>query len=148
MAKPAAQIQVEGLRDVRNAVRKLKSKELNDALKRSNKESAEIVAEAARTGDEVPVNSGRLKKSIKASGSQASGSVKAGTAARVPYAGVIHWGWPERNIKPQPFLSEALADKIDIVTETFEELFSEVLRILESEQANFSGGTLRGRRRR
>ena len=147
MAKPAAAIQVEGLRDVRAAVRKLKSKELNDALKRSNRESAEIVAEAARTGD-VPVNSGRLKKSIKASGSQASGAVKAGTAARVPYAGVIHWGWPSRNIEPQPFLSEALADKIDVVTATFEELFSEVLRILESEQGNFSGGVLRGRRRR
>jgi len=148
MAKPAAQIQVEGLRDVRNAVRKLKSKDLNDALKRSNRESAEIVADAARTGDAVPVASGRLKKSIKASGSQASGAVKAGTAARVPYAGVIHWGWSSRNIEPQPFISEALADKIDIVTTTFEELFSEVLRILESEQSKFSGGVLRGRRRR
>jgi hypothetical protein len=27
--------------------------------------------------------------------------------ASAPYAGPIHWGWPARNIKAQPFLSDA-----------------------------------------
>ena len=25
----------------------------------------------------------------------------------MPYAGPIHWGWPARNIKAQPFVVEA-----------------------------------------
>mgnify|MGYP001417864432 CR=1 FL=1 len=33
--------------------------------------------------------------------------VRAGTAA-FPYAGPIHYGWPARNIAPQPFLTAAL----------------------------------------
>ena len=37
-------------------------------------------------------------------------SVLAGRS-RVPYAGVIHFGWPAHNIEPQPFLYEALEDK-------------------------------------
>jgi len=32
--------------------------------------------------------------------------VQAGRAS-VPYAGPIHWGWPARNIEPQPFLTDA-----------------------------------------
>ena len=29
--------------------------------------------------------------------------------ASVPYAGAIHWGWPARNIRAQPFLTNAAA---------------------------------------
>ena len=37
----------------------------------------------------------------------------------VPYAGPIHFGWPARNIEPQPFLYDALDDKADEVAHLY-----------------------------
>lgn len=54
-----------------------------------------------------PVQSGSLASTIRAGRGKTKAVVRAGNA-RVPYAGVTHYGWPARNIAPQPFLSEAL----------------------------------------
>jgi hypothetical protein len=43
---------------------------------------------------------------VRGSGTQAAAIVRAGRAA-VPYAGPIHWGWPSRHIKAQPWLYDA-----------------------------------------
>lgn len=55
----------------------------------------------------APVLSGALAGSIRAGRGRTNAVVRAGGAA-VPYAGVIHYGWPKRNITPQPFLTDAL----------------------------------------
>lgn len=57
-----------------------------------------------------PSRSGRLKGSLRAGRGKTKAVVRAG-GARVPYAGVIHYGWPARNIKPNPFLTRALDSK-------------------------------------
>jgi len=66
----------------------------------------------------LPRRSGRLAASIRAQGTQRAGRVAAGKKS-VPYAGPIHWGWPARNIKPQPFLTDALASKQETVVEIY-----------------------------
>jgi len=107
-SKPA--IEVFGGRELRRTLNRVGDDITKDALKRANKEAAELVAAEARRL--VPVESGRLKASIRATGGVASGSVKAGNKVRVPYAGVIHYGWPARNIRATPFITAAVANKI------------------------------------
>ena len=82
-----------------------------------NKAAAADVASAAR--GIVPVLSGTLRDSIRPLASRTKGTVAAGRAS-VPYAGPIHFGWPARNISPQPFLYDALDQRRGEVIEKYE----------------------------
>lgn len=64
-----------------------------------------IVVLAARPM--APRLSGALAASIRPGRGKTKAVVRAG-GARVPYAGVRHYGWPARNITPDPFLTNAL----------------------------------------
>lgn len=76
-----------------------------DDLKSTNAKVAGVVAGAGRTL--APVGStGRLAGTVRPGATRTMAVARAGYA-RVPYAGPIHWGWPKRNIKAQPFLSDA-----------------------------------------
>jgi len=59
-------------------------------------------------GANPPTLSGRLAASMRAGRGKTKAVVRAGYASRVPYAGVIHYGWPARNIGPHPFLTDSL----------------------------------------
>lgn len=106
---PAPTVEVNGARDLRRALRLAGVKLDQDALKKAHLEAAEIVARQARY--EVPVDTGKLAGTIRAAGTKTKGVVRAGFA-RVPYAGPIHFGWPARNIAPQPFLYEAADQRV------------------------------------
>lgn len=54
-----------------------------------------------------PRADGTLAATLRAGRGKTKAVVRAG-GARAPYAGVIHYGWPSRNIAPQPFLTDAL----------------------------------------
>lgn len=116
MGRDEVGIRVEGARELRAALR-LAGGELGRALAAANKSAAEVVVEDALPN--VPVLTGRLKKSVRALGSQRSGRAVAGKAA-VPYGAAIHWGrkrgnvgWPPGNHKGpntivgRPFLWDA-----------------------------------------
>lgn len=62
----------------------------------------DVVVAAAR--QRAPHRTGALAASIRVQSVDATG-VRMGSTA--PYAGVIHWGWPARAIRAQPFLSDA-----------------------------------------
>ncbi|MFD1505259.1 HK97 gp10 family phage protein [Georgenia yuyongxinii] len=64
-----------------------------------------IVVRAAQPRS--PIISGRLSGSLRAGRGKTKAVVRAG-GARAPYAGVIHYGWPARNIAAHPFLADAL----------------------------------------
>lgn len=104
MAKQKAAIQVVGLRELRRDLRRL-GDDAVDGLKGIHQKSADMVMQAALP--RVPVRTGRLKQTVRSSGTRTGGTVRAGFK-RVPYAGPIHFGWRDRGIKPQPFLWEAL----------------------------------------
>jgi len=99
-------------------------KEYRDELKHLHKEVASIVADEAE--QRVPVQSGRLKGSIRPLGSQKQGRVAAGKKS-VPYAGPIHFGWPRRNITPQPFLTDALDRRKNEVLDTWLDLQEQLI---------------------
>ena len=98
---------IEGLTEVNKALRNM-SKETRDSMKATHKRAAEIVIQGARRY--VPVVSGKLAASMRDSSTQRMGRVRVGSAS-VPYAGPIHFGWPARHIKPQPFIYDALDDR-------------------------------------
>jgi hypothetical protein len=94
-------LEVEGGRMLRSTLKKA-GVDLGD-LKAVHRQAAQIAAYAA--APLVPVRSGKLRRTIRAAGTKTAGIVRAGNNTRVPYAGLIHWGWKSRGIKPRPFLA-------------------------------------------
>lgn len=114
----APNIEVVGAKELRRAINRTKDKDLKAELKKANREAAEIVAYEAQTI--VPVaKTGNLLESIRASGTQTSGVVRAGRAS-VQYAGVVHFGWPARNRQPNTFLYDAADSRVDEVVRQYE----------------------------
>ena len=96
-------IKATGVKELRRELRKM-GDDLED-LKALNLDVATLVSDRAK--DIVPRRTGTLADTIRPAGTKTAGRVRAGFK-RVPYAGVIHFGWPARRIQPQPFLYDAL----------------------------------------
>lgn len=136
-------VQVEGLREFQRSIRALRDREVTKKVRLVNKAAAEIVKpEAMRTAPEGKRDAksnrryrpGKLGRSVKVVASAKSAQIKAGSAARVPYAATVHFGYPKRNIRPNRFLFRAMARKGRQVSETYEREISTLVRDhLESE---------------
>ncbi len=103
MPQPA--VTVTGARELRAALKRagVSVQDLKDA----NERVGQLVARAAAASG--PRRSGRLVGSLRAAKAAGRARVLAGLAS-VPYAGPIHWGWPDRHIEPQPFIAAAAHD--------------------------------------
>lgn len=117
-------VNVEGLKELRRAIKETGDKELPKALQRANKAAAERVVRAALPN--VPVRTGRLRSAVRATGSQSAGRALAG-GARVPYAQAVHWGTGPRpglrgphDIKRRPFLWDAAQRQVGAVATEYE----------------------------
>lgn len=93
-------VKVEGAKRLRRTLRAA-GHDLGD-LKDANRRAAGIAANSA--AQYTPFLTGRLRKSVRSSGTISAGVVRAGRKS-VPYAGQIHWGWPSRGIKARPYLT-------------------------------------------
>lgn len=111
-------IEVKGARELRAAIRRAESSELVAELKTANLEAADVVAYEAQTI--VPVRTGRTLESIRASGTQAAGIVRAGRSS-LPGVGPLHFGWAAHNIEPNPFLYRAADARVDEVVDKYQE---------------------------
>lgn len=101
-----------GLADLQRELRQVKDKELDNELKAIHKALADEVL--ARALPNVPEASGALKASVRSAGTKRDAIGRAGKAS-VPYAPIVHWGWPARGVQSRPFLREAsLALEADI----------------------------------
>jgi len=111
-----AVVRVKGLNETLRALNKLGAdfEELKDA----NKELGDEIA--SRAAALAPRLTGRLASSIRANRAKKRVSIKAGSA-RVPYAGVIEYGWPARGIEPQSYLRKAAFGKKDYIMEKYED---------------------------
>lgn len=118
---------IEGLRELQKALR-----QMGDATKMEMKpthlQAAEIVSADARS--KAPVRSGRLRNSIKASAVMSGGRVRIGYGGGAPslYAGPIHFGWPARRIRPQPFVYDALDPKRPEILRLYEDRIDELTK--------------------
>ena len=111
-----AVVQVKGLNEVLRALNQIGAdfEELKDA----NKELGDEIS--ARAAALAPRLTGALASSIRSNRAKKRVSIKAGSA-RVPYAGVIEYGWPRRGIPAQPFLRKAAFEDRDLIQRTYEE---------------------------
>jgi len=122
MAAGQARVQVTGAKELRRALTRMEA-DVKD-LTLINREAAETVATEAR--GIAPVLSGRLRGSIKSSATKTKGVVRAG-ANGIPYAGVIHFGWPAHNINAQPFIFDALASSESKVVGKYERRIADLV---------------------
>jgi len=108
--------EIEGLREVQKALNKF-SDATRKEMKSTHLKAAEIVVGASKRF--VPIKTGALAQSIRPAAVMSGGRVKVGSAS-VPYAGPIHFGWPARRIKPQPFVYDALDTRRGEVSRLYE----------------------------
>lgn len=113
-------IRVSGLRKSIRALEKAgaDAQDMRDLMH----EVGNVVVHAAS----APVLSGRLESTIRAGRGKTKAVVRAG-GARAPYAGVIHYGWPDRNLPANPFLSDALAAQRGEVFRTLDEGMADLI---------------------
>lgn len=94
-------------------------------MKDLHREVGELVVTESRTI--VPVLSGALAGTLRATNSATAATVKAGDSS-VDYAGVQHFGWAEHNIEPTPYLYDAADRRTDEIIARYE---SEINRITD-----------------
>lgn len=115
---------IENLDEVIRDLRKVKDKTLRKELRKADKAAAHAVKNATKP----PKRSGDLERSIRVKTTRYGAGVEAG----VPYAGVIHWGWPKRNIKPNKFFTRALRAAQDRVREIYDDSLEVIRQALSS----------------
>jgi len=115
--------EIQGLREVQKALNKF-SDATRKEMKSTHLRAAEIVVGASKKF--VPIKTGALAQSIRASAVMTGGRVRVGSAS-VPYAGPIHFGWPARSIKPQPFIYDALDTRRGEVARLYAERIGELV---------------------
>lgn len=125
----AEQITVKGLRQLRTQMRKA-GMDMAD-MKEANGTVASIVAAAARAG--APRATGRLSGTVRGNRVASGASVRAGSAS-VPYANPIHWGWPRRNIAPNPWVSRAAQSTESAWREVYARAVDDILSKIEGER--------------
>lgn len=117
-------IQVDGLDELRRELRRLKDRELNEAMKAVHKELADEVTKRALP--KVPVRTGTLKSTVRSTGTVRDAIGRVGKAS-VPYAAPIHWGWASRNIPRRPFLTDAAAALERDITDRYDRHVADML---------------------
>ncbi len=114
---------IVGLREVQRDLRKL-GDDTKTEMKDTHKAAAEVVVLGAKRL--VPYRTGALANSIRALASNTSGRVRAGSAS-VPYAGPIHFGWPARRIAPQPFIYDAIDQRVNEIRGLYDQRINELI---------------------
>lgn len=123
---PRPTVEVQGLGKLR---RSLKQAGMNlDDLKKVHADIARTVAE--RAAMRAPRRSGALAESIRYSGTNRAAVVRAGYAS-IPYGGPIHWGWPSRHIKAQPFIYNAAGELHDPIERMYLTALQQIIDDIE-----------------
>lgn len=78
-------------------------------------------------GANPPQLTGRLGNTIRAGRGKTKAVVRAG-GARAPYAGVIEYGWPARNIEATHYLTESLQNNRAEALDALDSGIGEILR--------------------
>lgn len=120
---------VVSIRGLSRLAKTMKKAEMDlSQLKDLNRAAAGVVEDAASSA--TPRVSGALASTLRSTGTNSAGVVRAGRKA-VPYAGVIHWGWPAKNIKAQPWLVDAAKRSEPVWLDTYLDGINKILNNIE-----------------
>jgi len=92
-------VKLEGGKQLRRHLKRI-ADGAQDMKEANARVAALVAAESARA---APRRTGRLAATLRGNKAVGKAVVTAGRAA-VPYANPIHWGWPKRHIKRNPFV--------------------------------------------
>jgi hypothetical protein len=120
-------VKIEGLASVQRQLKKIGTDVDYQAAEflSVNKAIASAVAGDAKAF--VPVLSGALAASVREVATKKSARVRAGNKG-VPYAGPIHYGWPSRRIKPNPFFLDAIDGRRGEIRDRYEKLVEDLIK--------------------
>jgi hypothetical protein len=110
----AEEITIQGVKEVTDSLNKL-ARDLQSNIE-LNKELSTTLSQKASAM--APKLTGALASSVIGNPSAEKAQILAGSAA-VPYAGVQEYGWPDRNIKAQPYLNPAVKDNMGYIIEKY-----------------------------
>lgn len=126
-ANPADSVKITGLSKVQRDLKKLSTDALDlnkTEFLSTNKAVAEIIINESRKN--IPVVSGALAAAIKNKSTKKSAKVGT-TYSQMPYGGPIHFGWPARGIRPNPFIYDAIDSRRDEVRDRYDSLVSSLI---------------------
>jgi len=111
-----AEVVVTGVKETINALNLfVKDMEANNSLNR------EIGSKVSQNASALaPKRTGALSRSVGFEASPLKATIYAGSAA-VPYAGVIEYGWPQRNRQAKPYLNPAVKNNMGFILKKYEE---------------------------
>jgi HK97 gp10 family phage protein len=119
----AIQISIEGVKQVTDTLDKLsRDLEKNTSL---NKELSSTLADKASAM--APKLTGALASSVQGNASDTKAQILAGSDA-VPYAGVQEYGWPQKNIKAQPYMRPAVFNNMGYIIEKYNDSIKENIK--------------------
>lgn len=109
------EVTVVGLEEVKTSIKQL-AKDLEENSLSLNKELSSNLAQKA--SNMAPRLTGALASSIQGNPSPRKAQILAGSAA-VPYAATIEYGWPQKNIQAQPYLSKTVNANMGYIVEKY-----------------------------
>jgi phage gpG-like protein len=118
-----ANISIQGVKEVTDSLNKM-ARELESNIE-LNKELSTTLSQKASAL--APRLTGALASSVVGNPSAEKAQIMAGSAA-VPYAGVIEYGWPDRNIDAQPYLNPAVNDNIGYIIEKYNDSIQKAIK--------------------
>ncbi len=122
-------VEVDGVRQLRRIAIKVAGPDAKKALRTGHKETAGLVAPTAKRN--APKRTGNLANNVRPLGTVTKAQVAVG-GSKAPYAGPIHGGWPERNIEPNPFITDAVSEEWTEIYAAFEDLYYGIAKQLET----------------
>jgi phage gpG-like protein len=118
-----ANISIQGVKEVTDSLNKM-ARDLESNIE-LNKELSTTLSQKASAL--APRLTGALASSVVGNPSAEKAQIMAGSAA-VPYAGVIEYGWPDRNIDAQPYLNPAVNDNMGYIIEKYNESIQKAIK--------------------
>lgn len=119
----AISVELKGVKEAQAALNKIGSslENLTDLNKDLGSDLSKIASAKA------PRLTGALSASIGFKATPDKAQIYAGSET-VVYAGVQEYGWPEKNIKAQPYLRPAVYENLKLITNKYEEYIAGIVK--------------------
>lgn len=117
------EVSITGVKETEVVLQKL-AKELESNIE-LNKELSSTLAQKA--SNMAPRLTGALASSVVGNPSAEKAQILAGSNA-VPYAGVIEYGWPEKNIQAKPYLTTAVNQNMGYIVEKYNDSIEKAIK--------------------
>ena len=122
-------LKVTGLTEL-NAAMKAAPGRLDRKLGQANKRAVnEAIKPPVKRGAPRGAT-GNLARSVRGSASAKGAALLVGGGAKVPYAGVINWGWPAKNIRAQEFIYKGIMQGEEKMLEIYLTHIEEVAKLI------------------